>query len=395
MQLKCGVVAKLYKERMGILSVKMAGELLGIARCALESNFTRLSRPYKLNFAVTMRCQSRCLTCNIWQIKPQNELGLDEIEEFSRKNRYFKWIGLTGGEPFLRSDIVEIARSFKENSKGLYLITIPTNSLCNQEKEIERIREMLQLRIPKVVITVSLDGDMELHDKVRGIPGNFDKAIGLFKSLKELQKEYSNLSVVFGYTISKINEGNLERTYKNVKMHVPEIRYNDFHINLAQLSDNYYHNVDNAIMANREIAIKEIAHAKDNRDAKFDIMEGLESRFLEGLETFASRGIPSIKCKSLDASLFMDSHGNVYPSIMWNYKIGNIRETGYDLGPIWESSQANDARLKIKLGQDPKHWTSCEAYQSILGDILHPVRAENKNMKSINIEKEELAPVQE
>ena len=79
------------------------------------SNFRRLKKPYKLNFAITMWCQSRCLTCNIWQIKPKDELTLDEIREFAKKNTSFRWVGLTGGEPFLRSDIVDIAKAFKES----------------------------------------------------------------------------------------------------------------------------------------------------------------------------------------------------------------------------------------------------------------------------------------
>ncbi len=33
-----------------------------------------------------------------------------------------------------------------------------------------------------------------------------------------------------------------------------------------------------------------------------------------------------MKSRSLEASLFIDSFGNVYPSIMWDKKIGNIKE---------------------------------------------------------------------
>ena len=38
---------------------------------------------------------------------------------------------------------MEIVRAFKENSPGLYLLTLPTNSLCNLEKEAAQIAEML------------------------------------------------------------------------------------------------------------------------------------------------------------------------------------------------------------------------------------------------------------
>ncbi len=64
----------------------------------------------------------------------------------------------------------------------------------------------------------------------------------MFKRLKELKKEYSNLYFVFGYTLSKFNKGEFQKTYEAVKLEIPDIRYNDFHINLAQISSNYYGN---------------------------------------------------------------------------------------------------------------------------------------------------------
>ena len=350
----------------------MANEFIGISYDAFRSNFTRLARPYKLNFAITMWCQSRCLTCNIWELKPKDELRLDEIQQFAKNNNSFRWVGLTGGEPFLRSDIVEIAKAFKENSKGLYLLTIPTNSLCNQDKEIAKIREMLELRIPNVVITVSLDGNREMHDRVRGIPGNYEKAITMFKRLKELKKEHSNLSMVFGYTISRINQGTLESTYTDVKKDIPDITYNDFHINLAQKSDNYYHNADTAILADRSIAANDMKNVLNNMKSDSRLMQSVETKFLNGLINFTKSGVPPLKCRSLDASLFMDSWGNVFPSIMWNYKIANIRDNAYSLDNIWHNEFAENARKMIKEGKDPKHWTSCEAYQSILGSMLKP-----------------------
>ena len=73
----------------------------------------------------------------------------------------------------------------------------------------------------------------------------------------------------------------------------------------------------------------------------------------------------------MDASLFLDSYGNVFPSIMWDKKIGNVRDVDYDLSKIWHSRAADQARSEIKKGKDPENWTACEAYQSIIGDILH------------------------
>ena len=217
-------------------------EFAGLGLEALKSNFATLSRPYKLNFAVTYQCNSRCLTCDIWKLKPVNELSTSEIVQFAEKNSYFKWVELTGGEPFLRSDIVEIAKAFKANMKGLYLLTIPTNSLVNHDALVGKIEGIARLGIPRFVITLSLDGYRELHDKIRGVPGNFDKVMAVAASLHELESKYKGFSFFFGYTMSKYNIGELAKTIESVRSQLPWVNANRFHVNIAQASDFYYNN---------------------------------------------------------------------------------------------------------------------------------------------------------
>jgi MoaA/NifB/PqqE/SkfB family radical SAM enzyme len=308
--------------------------------------------------------------CNIWQIKPKGELTIDDIREFAKKNNYFKWVELTGGEPFLRGDIVEIAKAFKETSKDLYLITFPTNSLCDRKVVERRIREIMELGIPRIAVTISLDGYRELHDKIRGVPGNYDKAIEIYKYLLELKKEFKGLYPVFGYTMSKFNVGEFQKTYEEVKKAIPSIQVNDFHINLAQNSSSYYQNENDDITPDRESVVKELKWILANRQPEFGIIPTIESAFMKRLLAYAQSGVMPMKSRSLDASLFMDSFGNVYPSIMWDRKIGNIKDVGYDLSKLWHNPEAEKTREEIKAGKEPSCWTSCEAYQTLTGNIL-------------------------
>jgi Fe-coproporphyrin III synthase len=344
--------------------------LMSLANTALKSNFVKLDKPYKLNYCITYWCQSRCLTCNIWQIKPKGEMNIEEVREFVKKNPYFKWVELTGGEPFLRSDIVDIAKAFKENSKELYILTMPTNSLCNHDLVERKLKEILELGIPRVAVTVSLDGYRELHDKIRGIPGNYDKAIDTFKRLKELKKQYDNLYFVFGYTLSKFNKGEFEKTYQAVKQDIPDIKHNDFHINLAQVSSNYYGNSTDDIKANNPEIVGELENILKNREFQVGVIPMIETAFTKKLVEYAKTGYSPLKSRSLEASLFMDSYGNVYPSIMWDKKIGNVRETAFDLMPLWNNEIAKSVRMDIKQGKEPNQWTSCEAYQILTGNVL-------------------------
>ncbi|MHB1830180.1 MAG: radical SAM protein [Candidatus Micrarchaeaceae archaeon] len=344
-------------------------KLSGLGLTALKSNFTHLDKPYKLTFSITYACQSRCVTCNIWQIKPKGELDLREVRAFADKNPHFKWIEITGGEPFLRSDLVDIVRAFAGSSKGLYVLTMPTNSLCRFESEAEKIEEILKLGIPKVSITLSLDGYGELHDKIRGIPGNFNRVMAMAKKLKELQAQYKNLFFVFGYTMSKFNEGKLIETVEAVKKDMPWVTYNNFHVNAGQVSEIYYQNSEMSIKPEANGFSKELEEFIRRRKFEFGAIPIIESAFLRKLDYYVKTGNPPMKGRSLDASLFLDSYGNVYPSIMWGRKIGNIREVDYDLSKLWLNAEAQEARKLIREGKEPSAWTACEAYQTLVGNI--------------------------
>ena len=79
-----------------------------LALDAVRSNFVRLGKPYRLIFCLTYWCNYRCETCNIWKLRPKDELSFDEVRQFFEKNSQFSWIDLSGGEVWLRNDFVEI-----------------------------------------------------------------------------------------------------------------------------------------------------------------------------------------------------------------------------------------------------------------------------------------------
>ena len=70
--------------------------------------------PINLTFSITNICQSRCKTCNIWELyekqpqKRNEELALEEIKSIFRSMGHIYVFNISGGEPFLRKDITEI-----------------------------------------------------------------------------------------------------------------------------------------------------------------------------------------------------------------------------------------------------------------------------------------------
>jgi hypothetical protein len=60
----------------------------------------------------------------------------------------------------------------------------------------------------------------------------------------------------------------------------------------------------------------------------------------------------------------------VYPCITYARPIGRLRETGMRLAPIWNAAETGAIQREIWQGHCPQCWTACEAYQSILGNVL-------------------------
>jgi len=337
----------------------------------LLSNFNILKKPYKLTFAITYKCNSKCKTCGIWKKKPKNELTLDEIEDFSKKSNFFSWFNITGGEPFLRKDIVDIAQVFLENSKDFFLFNTTTNGYTT-DLIYEKTQELLTLSIPKVIVPVSLDGPKEVHENIRGVKGSWERAVETYRLLKDLEKENKNFQTFLGYTISPYNIGKFQETFLSVKEEIPDIQPLDFHANLFHSSGHYYSNIEQkSSMRNyKKELLKEIKIIEKMKGNKFfDPVFFLEKRYINLARKFVKTNKTPLKCKAMMTSCYIDPTGNVFPCTIFNKRLGNLRDVDYDLMKILNSDFAKNVRKKVEELNCPNCWTPCEAYQTILGNI--------------------------
>ena len=91
----------------------------------MVQNKNQIIQPIDAVVAVTYRCNSRCIMCNIWQIKNFPEIN---YEEYLKLPSSLRDINISGGEPFLREDLVDIVRVIKRACPKAK-ITISTNGL--------------------------------------------------------------------------------------------------------------------------------------------------------------------------------------------------------------------------------------------------------------------------
>jgi len=331
---------------------------LRLASKALASNLFSLREPYKLTFAVTYKCNSRCKICNIWKRKSEKELTTEEIRKFFGKNS-FPWINLTGGEVFLRNDVVDIIKSMK----GLYLLNITTNGTLT-EKILKDSNEIKKI-VPKFILSVSIDGPKKFHDEIRGIKC-WDRAVETYKKLRE-----NEIESYVCYTISPYNINRFEETYEEIKKIVPDLETRDFHLSFYHESDVYFGN-RGGIKRNLKYEKKLEKIFTDFTKLKSGAgpVSFLERKYMKLVKEYLETGKSPLPCKALLSSCFIDPQGNVYPCTIFNEKLGNLREADYDLKKIWDSEKAKEVRKLIKENKCPGCWTPCEAYQTVLGNLM-------------------------
>ncbi len=321
----------------------------------LASNFKDLKFPYKLNFCLTYKCNSKCLSCDIWKIKSTNELNIDEWKSFFKRSNKFSWIDVTGGEVFLRKDIIEIIHSILQNCKNLYHLHIPTNSIV-ADLTVSRIIEILNLKpLPnKFTITISIDGPADLHDHVRGIEGNWKSTMEAYDELRKY--ESNNFKIFFGFTLSKLNLGKFHETVLAVQKEFPNVKYEDFHMNIAHTSGHYYNNneFDIGVSNEKEKFIEEVEAFRLRKKKIFNPINNLENKYLNYAKKYISNHETPLDCKSLASSVFLDPYGNIFPCSIWDKKIGNIKDFNFNLEDLLKEKIVKELRDQIDEKELPE-----------------------------------------
>ena len=141
---------------------------------------------------VTSRCNAFCKTCFYHeQLNQPGDLSFEQLEKISRTMPPITDLWLSGGEPTLRRDVPQVIETFVKNN-GINRLIIPTNGLIKS-----RVYEIVERALgshPKLdlYLNIALDGYGETHDRIRGVPGNWEKALECIKSLYPLKQEFGD-----------------------------------------------------------------------------------------------------------------------------------------------------------------------------------------------------------
>ncbi len=154
---------------------------------------------------ITKDCNARCYHCyqpiERWINEPQqrkkNQVSKESFIKFAREalSLGVTSVKITGGEPLLRADLIDIIRELRKLS---IRVSMETNGFLVNEKIADSLAEH------DVSVSVSLDGGSpEVHDSLRGLPGSFDKAT---KALILLAERGSETQIIMALSQRNLKE---------------------------------------------------------------------------------------------------------------------------------------------------------------------------------------------
>lgn len=283
--------------------------------------------PTHVNFPITDNCNSKCQMCNVWKDKSENELTPIEIEKlFSDKLfKNTKHLGISGGEPTLRKDLIDCIEAIIKSIRGLQSLSITTHGFhpTKWNRLLPIIKKMCQERQINFSLNVSVDGIGDLHEEVRRVENGWEKVLETIKIVKE-----NNITLQIQSTISKHNiYGVNEILHYAKKNHIDVVFRKATTIERLynkNITDDFFTaNPENSFFADflRSESVKNIT----KNPARKLFYKDLSKRLI----TQSNRQAP---CHFQNNGVLISAHGEMFHCSIDNKALGDCRkESPYDI----------------------------------------------------------------
>lgn len=280
----------------------------------------------------TYRCNARCQMCNIWQhpTKPEGEFRPEILQKLPAG---IQRLNITGGEPLLRDDLLDIVEIL---DKKTYRLEISTNGyLTDRLVTIAR-------KFPNITVRVSVEGLPRQNDELRGIKNGFDHALRTILHLRDLGVK----DIGFAMVISDQNAPDLLDLYRLASGLGVEFSTSTLHNSF------YFHKHDNTIR-DLDLAVGETQRyieallSSTRRNLRLRVKDWFRAYICLGLIRHMEGKRPLLPCGGGTDSFFVDPYGRVLacngssePWIMGDLKTQSFQE-------IWHSACAEEVRRQV------------------------------------------------
>lgn len=302
--------------------------------------------PFSVVISISFRCNSKCRTCDVWR-KPNDDMTVEEWDKvFAHLGRGVEYLTFTGGEPFLRSDLDDMVLAGYAHCRPSY-ITIPTNGLLS-DRILDRVdRICSEAKDTGIGINLSLDGVGEEHDDIRGVPGNWERAMTTWQGLKALKRKHSNLITTVHTVVSRFNTHRFRQIYEGLQFLEPDSYITEVAEERVELDT-----VGWGITPQPEVYApiadflsEQARQAPAQGFARFT--QGFRAQYYQLAKRTLFEQTQVIDCYAGWASAQIAPNGDIWTCCIRAEPVGNLRETDYDIRPIWFSPEMQAMRRSI------------------------------------------------
>ena len=333
--------------------------------------------PFSLVASVSFRCNSRCKTCGVWR-KPSDDMTVEEWRRiFANLGHSPFYLTFTGGEPFLRADLHEIIIAGAELCHP-GVITIPTNGLLTK-RILEQVDQICAAaRHSQVGLNLSLDGIGQEHDEIRNVPGNWDRAMETWQGLKELQNRHENLVLSVHTVVSRFNTQRIRDIVEGLVFLAPDSYITEVAEERVELDtvgwditpdpEEYGPIADYLSARAKAPATARSGKTSQRRLARF--AQAFRAHYYQLAKQVLQDQRQVIPCQAGWASGHIAPNGDIWTCCVRAEPVGNLRQTGYDLRPIWSGRVGQIRRLRQSIAG--RECACPMANASYANMLLHP-----------------------
>lgn len=296
-----------------------------------------------LIFLITNRCNAQCKMCFLDRKlnRPVKELTLSEIQRFFQSCRELQNVVLSGGEPFLREDLVEICRILIAGNNPA--ITIPTNGSL-EHKIYDQTKKILALGCKRLVISFSLDGRPAYHDTNRGIPGLFDRVLKSYQKLLVLQNIFNkSLELQVNTCVTQENLKEIDHLYHILQKRMPLVRWV-----LEPVRGTFNRKQATALPYEQWVRLARQIKTYRRRGNQKD-HDNLKLLFQYSLRTLKEQR-QIVPCCGGREFIVLDWAGNLSPCEMFPALV-NIQDLAYNINHLFIDQKWQEALRRIKKGK--------------------------------------------
>jgi MoaA/NifB/PqqE/SkfB family radical SAM enzyme len=151
-----------------------------------------------------MRCNLKCEFCYVGDLlniegEWREELSLETLRRAFPDQAGLQ-VSLTGGEIFMRKDILGVMETFRD--KGYVCGYLTTNGTIINDERANALADLAAAGFLKH-ISVSIDGPGDMHDRARGVDGTFERtAAGLRRLQEAARRRQAPLRVSINTTVA-------------------------------------------------------------------------------------------------------------------------------------------------------------------------------------------------